>query len=251
MRKVRALLSPLALVAMLPAAAQCVPDPAHQDADFGVWPDTITNFRSATLGVPYSDTLTLLFPSNAQDIDASLPALLIDSVLFTGVVGLPPGITVDCGTGGPCTFYGGVVGCGLLEGTPTQEGEFPLTINVIAFVNTGASPLPMPYSFTGYRVVVHGSSTSVKDLPTMAAPTRPVPNPFAYRTNIEFRLDKPGAVRLIIYNLLGEELHQQRVDGKLGTNRVPFNAERLGTGMYLYKLEAEGRTFTGRMVVDR
>jgi len=68
------------------------------------------------------------------------------------------------------------------------------------------------------------------------------PNPFNPTTTIGFNLPQRSKISLRIYNTLGQEVatildHELYDDG---TYEVEFNATRLASGMYIYRLEAEG-----------
>lgn len=67
------------------------------------------------------------------------------------------------------------------------------------------------------------------------------PNPFNPSTKIDFNLAVDSKVTLKIFNLLGEEV-ALIVSGNLnaGTHNVIFDASKLNTGIYIYKLEAAG-----------
>ncbi|MCX7797095.1 MAG: cohesin domain-containing protein [Melioribacter sp.] len=65
------------------------------------------------------------------------------------------------------------------------------------------------------------------------------PNPFNPVTTIRFALPKESHVKLSVYNILGQEV-ATLVNGNMsaGYHRVEFDASRLNTGMYIYKIEA-------------
>ncbi|MFI5405567.1 MAG: T9SS type A sorting domain-containing protein [Nitrososphaerales archaeon] len=72
------------------------------------------------------------------------------------------------------------------------------------------------------------------------------PNPFNPTTKIEFSLPMESQVRLIIFNILGQEVIRL-VDGQMtaGTHSVVWNANdeglnKITSGIYLYKLTASG-----------
>ena len=251
----KAILSILAGAAATIAAAQpCTPNPLYADSVFGVWPDTTENFMPAMVLVPYSQDLNLIVPVNAQDIDSTFPAVIIDSIVFNGVTGLPPGLTVACASQTPaaCTYLPSVLGCGIIQGTPTQVGDYPLALNVTGYFTLFNNPVPYPITFTGYRIVVAENTIGINEvLPATLSGVRTVPNPFSGRTYVEFDLDRAGEARVRVYTLLGEELWSFRTQAKAGRNRVPFEAGSLPEGVYLYKVESGRNSFTGRMMVSR
>lgn len=237
------------------AQAQCTPDPLYADSVFGVWPDTTENFMSGVVSQFYSDTLNLIVPTNAGDIpvDPPYPAIDLDSVQFLGVDGLPPGLTVVCNSQTPaaCTFLPAVLGCGLIEGTPTVSGTFALTLNVRAWYSV-IFPLSLDASFPGYEIVISEGNTGVSAIaPVGFGSVRNIPNPFSSRTSIEFQSGRTGEARVRVFNLVGEELWSQVVQLKAGTNRVPFESGDLPAGVYLYKIESGNSTYTGRMALQR
>ncbi|MEO8733723.1 MAG: T9SS type A sorting domain-containing protein [Flavobacteriales bacterium] len=238
----------------LQVSAQCVPNQLYADSVYGVWPDTTQNFVSGMVNTFYSDTLTLLVPSQANLIDPALPSMIIvDSVQLSTVTGLPPGITVSCNsqTGGACTYLPNQVGCGLIQGTPTMAGTYPITLNVIAYA-TFLGVQALPQAFTGYSITIMPAAAGIGDIAVLTLDgVKNVPNPFTDRTTIEFNLAKAGMAHVKVFNLVGEQLWKTTVQGKPGSNRVPFTLNTLENGIYLYSVEAGGVNFTGRMMVNR
>lgn len=79
------------------------------------------------------------------------------------------------------------------------------------------------------------------------------PNPARNEATISFSLSRPGEVRMAVYNVTGEKVATV-LEGELGPGphqvrwKVPGNA---GSGVYFYRLEAEGKILTRRMVITR
>ena len=78
------------------------------------------------------------------------------------------------------------------------------------------------------------------------------PNPFNPTTTIEFNLKKSSNVLIIIYDLLGKEL-TTLVNEELqaGNYHLHWNASNFSSGIYLYKLYADGLTETKKMILIR
>ena len=103
-----------------------------------------------------------------------------------------------------------------------------------------------------YITLVADGIVSVKTDPrpgTMAL-AQNYPNPFNPSTTIRFSTSKRGSVSLKVFDLLGAQVatvHQGMLDA--GEHTVQFDASALRSGVYVYRLEAEGRTMSRRMVV--
>ena len=235
------------------AIAQCTPNPMYADSTFGVWPDTTTNFMPADLGQPYLQQLDLIVPASAQDLGESFPDFPLDSVEFLGISGLPAGLTYQCNsqTSAPCTYLPEQLGCGIVSGVPTEAGIFELSLDVRGYTNLFGNVISQEHTFVGYRIAVVEGLAVIETARPQLAGVRNVPNPFALRTNFEFQLSKAGSVDVKVFNLLGEELWQQKMTGKAGVNKVIFESGDLQEGVYLYTIRSGEETFTGRMVINR
>jgi hypothetical protein len=99
--------------------------------------------------------------------------------------------------------------------------------------------------------------TDVEDgLPTRYVLHGNYPNPFNPRTEIRYDLPAPATVNLRVYSIAGrlvrELLEGERQDP--GRYAIPWNGrddsgERVASGVYYYKLEADGEALTNRMVL--
>ena len=76
------------------------------------------------------------------------------------------------------------------------------------------------------------------------------PNPFNPTTNINFALPNSGFVTLKVYNLIGEEvarLVNETLDA--GNYSYSFNASKLTSGVYFYKINADNFSSTKKMIL--
>jgi hypothetical protein len=76
------------------------------------------------------------------------------------------------------------------------------------------------------------------------------PNPFNPSTTIDFNLPKTGNVTLKVFSILGEEV-TTLVSDRLSSGSYSFewDASNLASGVYLYRLEAEGYVETKKMIM--
>ena len=75
------------------------------------------------------------------------------------------------------------------------------------------------------------------------------PNPFNLYTVIRFNIYVPAQVKLVVFNSLGQEIATLVSEEKLrGSYEVPFSALNLSSGVYFYRLQANGFAETKMMV---
>ena len=66
------------------------------------------------------------------------------------------------------------------------------------------------------------------------------PNPFNPNTTIKYGLPKPGYVKLVLYNILGEELTTLvNAEQNAGYHKIQFNAAQYSSGIYFCKISSE------------
>lgn len=234
------------------ADAQCDPDPLYQDSLFGVWPDTITDFPPAIIGEEYFGQIDIMIPASSGDVpQIDLPFdLPIDSGLVNSVVGLPPGLTYECNsqTPAPCSYLPQSLGCAAIVGTPTEEGVYPLQINVTAYTFFIVL-LEAPVTFEGYEVVVSDGITSIRERDLFQVDgLKNIPNPFSGSTTIQFITRSSMPLRFTVMDLLGQVVWNESIVSSPGQNDIVFTPSGLKTGLYLYSLTSPEGTVTQRMI---
>ncbi|MCH8567665.1 MAG: T9SS type A sorting domain-containing protein [Balneolales bacterium] len=102
-------------------------------------------------------------------------------------------------------------------------------------------------------VIIINKNTSTSTEPELAATfslSQNYPNPFNPVTQISYELDEPSNVRLRVYDVTGRLVSTLVNEWQSpGTYTVPFNASSLASGVYVYRLEAGGRTLNRRMTL--
>jgi hypothetical protein len=102
----------------------------------------------------------------------------------------------------------------------------------------------------GYSPSGGGTGVDPTPLPAEYHLSQNYPNPFNPTTVITYQLAVAGEVRLAVYDLLGREV-AVLVSGRQdpGSHTVTFNAHRLASGIYFYRLAAEGFAAVRKMVL--
>jgi hypothetical protein len=100
---------------------------------------------------------------------------------------------------------------------------------------------------------------AVRDTPSITPLTiyANSPNPYSASTELEIGLRTPSDIHVEIYDVLGRRVNTLDVKGaSAGWQRIPFsgndaNGHALASGVYFYRVDADGTTATRKMVIAR
>ena len=100
-----------------------------------------------------------------------------------------------------------------------------------------------------------GAVTAIGDRSTSANPftysmSQNFPNPFNPTTMIQYNVPERSVVRLVVYNVIGQEV-RVLVEGEkeAGFYTVNFKADDLPSGVYIYRLQAGDFVQTRKMIL--
>ncbi len=97
---------------------------------------------------------------------------------------------------------------------------------------------------------VSNSLQTEADLPAHVELLPNYPNPFNPSTTLSYRLNRAGAVKLSVYNSLGQHISTLVDETQTaGSYSVPFDGQQLSSGVYFIRLESAGVVQTGKMVL--
>lgn len=110
-----------------------------------------------------------------------------------------------------------------------------------------------------FKTTTSGDPTPVREngrnsvaLPRDFALRQNYPNPFNPSTAIQFSLPKTTHVTLKVYNILGEEVATLlNTQMNIGNHTIAWNPQGLPSGIYLYRLRADGFTSTRKMILQK
>jgi len=78
------------------------------------------------------------------------------------------------------------------------------------------------------------------------------PNPGLDQTVIDFTLSRPGITNLILYNTAGQPVRELVRDNlAIGSYRINVDLSELQSGIYLYKMQFEGKEKTLKLLVTK
>jgi Secretion system C-terminal sorting domain len=102
----------------------------------------------------------------------------------------------------------------------------------------------------GEYLIVHELRSSV--IPTEFTLDQNYPNPFNPSTTIAFTLPSPGDVMFRVFNVTGQEVMAQHMNGmNAGRFQIDLDASRFSSGVYFYRVEANGMSLTKKMVLTK
>lgn len=242
------------------ASAQCVPDTLTYP-NSGFYPLPTAPLPNGTVGVPYSQLLTINVPADTTLNLSNLigfptpPVTVTITSLTIGVVnGLPIGIfgSVNPPSG---SIPGGTSGCLDIAGTATTAGQYAFNIpTTLTFVVPGNIPviggttqnLPgqVPYNL---EIV---AATAVNPAVGNIGVSQSLPNPTSGVTVIRYNVSSVSDVQLEIVDLKGRVVLRKSQTGVSGDQAFRFDAAEFAPGMYLYRLSDGNHSVVKKMVVE-
>jgi hypothetical protein len=268
------------------AQANCTPDISCVPADstFGICPDSATGIAAGSLGVAYTQTMSLKVPTTSSGVTVTHLALtdvLIDtdtssvenyvSITTIGLDYLGNGSnTLQPGTSGPpsftmtkyCVWDAGTEGCVIVSGTPTMAGTFPIRIKSRARISTtvfgttatswtntsGSTAVP---DNNDYKLVVAGPSSIELLNMTQFDVAQNAPNPFNAQTEIHYSSVNAADIDFKVYNVVGAVVYSQTFKADKGANVITLKANSFAPGTYMYTVKNGNQVITKRMVVTQ
>lgn len=230
--------------------SQCSPDPLYADSAWGIWPDEQTNFMSGDIGIAYQQIVNFKVPIDAGDIDTLFAGVPVDSVVLNDVTNLPPGISYSCNVPS-CTWYGDSAGCASIDGMPTTNGSFQITLDITGWVTIFFNPFPQNFTYDGYVINIGPVGVESYHLTTNTFKLdNAIPNPAINESKIQFVSGKNLSVNFKLTNLLGETIEIRTVDAVRGVNDILINTTSLQNGVYMYSISDGSQQLTKRLIVN-
>jgi hypothetical protein len=235
------LIACVAFMGMANVQAQCTPD--AQFTAPGIYPDSATNFASACVGQPYTQVITNVVPADTcvQILPVPFPCntLSMDSIVLTGVTGLPPGMNYACNPTS-CTYIGGAIGCAIISGTCNTAGTYNISFSLDAYV--GGIGTPQSFTVDYYKIVVNSCSAGIEE--NTSNLFQLFPNPTNSKAVIE---GLSGNNSISIANAAGKIMQTYTVTE--GTS-LEMNLEGLNNGLYFVSVKHDKGTEVLKLIKE-
>lgn len=225
--------------------AQCEPDTANCEDIGDPGQFCPLDLPRAGLNALYDEVVTIIAPGTYEFFANELTIFYIE---IDSVKNLPPGIDYlpNADTLFPDTAY-----CIQLTGTPTQTGEFALSIYITATVDFGGPLRAQVVDDTSVVITVVEVLGVNPNQNSEFQVFQNVPNPFSEVTRLSYYTPNQGQIELSVYNILGVLVHQEMELAVPGKHHFNFNGSELLPGTYLYQVETGEGYFTGKLMKSR
>jgi len=238
----------LALLSIIQLYGQCTPDPACVDIDEpGQYCPEV--FPLVVQNEPYDQVMTFILPALEYDVLGTIYTL--DSVAVDSVKNIPPGLVYSSNSTG---YAAGKAYCAQLAGTPTEQGTYAVGIYLRAFATPeGGSQLELgPYlDDTSVVITVHAPSwiepAKMDEFQVLLV----APNPFHEFTRMGFYTPYEDRIKLQVYSILGELMHEEAQGASPGEHRFDFDGSLLLPGTYFYRVTSSKSLHTGKFIKSK
>jgi hypothetical protein len=249
----------------LGSAQECQPNRMLPDTAIGPYPrpyDRETNPRggitdTACVNRDFRFVVTLAVPNIFSIAGVDVPIRNIRIHPDTAIRNLPRGLDYACNPP-TCIFPADTVGCIVLYGT-VRDTPGVYNISISGFLSTGIFDLPLTFPdatlFRGnYYLIVKPAGqcvTGTDDLADLEVSALNRPNPFSGSTQIVINSKVSGNFNFTVSDLVGRQVHRERLQLWEGENNLRYDASGLAPGVYLFTITDGVRQFSAKMVVAK
>lgn len=251
------LLIPALLLSLSFVQAQvCTPDPL---ATAPLLTPSSVDTLYATVNQPYSQVFTINVPADTTVNIPAIPPLFpggpatltILKQSVSSIDSMPSTFTYACNIA-TCTWLGGSSGCIKLSGTPTQIGNYRMSINVntqadpFLGVTIPIQPLPVPYFLKVTGPIAVDNVLDVNAFRFAACQ----PSPAQDMTTLKFSYSSNKNLEMNVIDLAGRTILSENIQANPGINTQELNLQNLTSGIYIVTLNDGVRTLKQKLVVQ-
>ncbi len=237
----------------------------------GVYPDSLTNFISGTVGQPYIQNITVKVPLDTiQSLKFCFNRVVLSTPTNVANYNLPPGLFFGSSTAAVANgtisgaislkFPGNANNCASIYGTPTTAGTYTLRLQTDTYatftVGTCASSpninggTKLNTTILGYYIITISPLAGVNEvINSKSLELTNVPNPFTGKTIIKFNVKDQSSMDIKIRDVLGKTVFTDNIKTKFGENAYEFDGSKLNTGIYFYTISYKNYSETKRMII--
>ncbi len=229
---------------------QCVPDPNAPDTCI-ICPTPEQGLNPAYIGVEYEQVFTFNVPDEVEVQGNLFPLywVRLDSIRY-----LPEGLYYEC-VPNDCLFLALTQGCVVVKGIPTEnnaEGSYNLVLDAcFESINNLVLCDSVPGDLLDSQYTIDLFSTvATNNLQQEGFELQNTPNPFSGFTQVEIQAPRNTDLEFIVYDLIGNEIHQRNITVNSGINTIEFDGSQLSNGMYIYTIKDGQQKLSNKMIIN-
>ncbi len=181
---------------------------------------------------------------------------------ITDALGVPGAIvSITDPVSGDVVSYGFTDSGGNYSVSDLTPGSYNVSVDYVGLSSTVTQSVTVSYdangnpvfgasSFALTTVTAIENQSQTTGIPQSFTLSQNYPNPFNPTTTIEFSLPQSANVTLKVFNILGQEV-ATLLNGvqRAGKYTIRFDASRLASGVYLYRLQADNFVETKKLML--
>jgi hypothetical protein len=227
-------------------AQTCTPD----HTGYTVVPDAgillPTTLPNATVGVPYTASITIGVPGTAQ----TYPVNWIQYKSSTNFISTNTWTVVDSVNLGVFPKWPKLTWhCGIIKGTPATAG----TDSIRIFVDANVTVFGFPFTQANVKAftlpLIVDVNTGIEN--NLAVTTKLIagrPNPFKNSTKIGIMAERTEKATLNVYSILGQMVYSEAKTITPGENFFDFTGTDLSNGTYIYTVITSEKMFNEKLI---
>ena len=209
----------------------------------------------------YETVLTFNIPATYDYNGTVVPLGYVSIAPENGINNLPESFSYSCNPP-DCIFRADSVGCILLYGEAVEGDIGQHDLTMAATFNVGgfniAQVLPGAVIDGNYflNVQPEGSPNctiidGIKSVESVDFSISSQPNPTDGYTEFVIQAKEQGTYSLYVNDFLGRVLQTKTINIFEGKNVIPFDASNLVSGIYIYTLQKDNQSISGKLLIAR
>ncbi|MDF1545871.1 MAG: T9SS type A sorting domain-containing protein [bacterium] len=130
-----------------------------------------------------------------------------------------------------------------------EAGQFSLQDHASVAYGNSSGLFASPDDAVILNVSISTAVEDEKELPDNYLISNAYPNPFNSRTTIAYSRRNSGILSLEIYDLLGRLVYDSSIPNAGADGLLSWDADNVGSGLYLYRLRSGSRTSGGKLML--
>ena len=226
--------------------AQCTP--ATSLPGYGIFPDSLA---IATKNVAYQQVMQFESPTDTTvtvPVFGTVPAK-IDSISIDSVVGMPTGFIYQCNKP-KCLVKGGEIGCGIMSGTTSQTGNFPLNVYITSYGRgnvLGSWVAQKQQAINTHYSVVVKNATGIFEIIDHSLPIKVYPNPAQNKLFIDAKSVSSGTAVVKLFDLNGRLFSSELINVY---NNPSIDISNLHAGIYFAEITDGAKVYRAKFVKE-